>query len=436
MKIKIAVMLTALSIFKSYAMEQPLERTASLQTTTPEKSPNEWMVGTYFALLPADLQTLLMKIMLQDPVAFGCTFEEPHALTLVGHTAAVNLAHFNKAGDKVVTASSDKTAKIWNAQNGSLIVTLGHKSRVLSARFSPTGESVVTSDEGWNVLLWRAKDGSLRKSLIGHGGPVYFAEFNPAGDTLLSRSADEAKIWRVNDGSLIATLRGNLCDARFDEQGNKIVTAFSNKKVKIWNLRGELLASFSLPDRVQAAKFNQAGDKIVAVLLSGTALWNIEARSLIAHAGTVDDFVTCAAFNVKGDKVVFAKLESTFFMDKTAKVLDMATGSGTVLSGHDRHIYSAKFNAVGDMIVTASADGTARLWNVEDGSLLAIVARHNDRVLSAEFDVTGDKIVTVALDGTAKIIRRKDLSFKELVILVGKKHKARRMSEHSNCHIQ
>jgi len=43
---------------------------------------------------------------------------------LSGHTSGVNSVAFSGDGSKVVSGSSDKTVKIWSADNGELIQTL------------------------------------------------------------------------------------------------------------------------------------------------------------------------------------------------------------------------------------------------------------------------------------------------------------------------
>ncbi|HEY1802950.1 MAG TPA: hypothetical protein VGG45_00585, partial [Terracidiphilus sp.] len=46
----------------------------------------------------------------------------------------------------IVTASVDKTARIWNAATGQLIAILhGHESAVFSAAFSPDGKRIITA---------------------------------------------------------------------------------------------------------------------------------------------------------------------------------------------------------------------------------------------------------------------------------------------------
>ncbi len=68
------------------------------------------------------------------------------SVTLAGHTDAVESAAFSPDGTKVVTASLDSTAKIWDVTTGALLYTLaGHTNALYSAAFSPDSTTVVTA---------------------------------------------------------------------------------------------------------------------------------------------------------------------------------------------------------------------------------------------------------------------------------------------------
>src|SRR5262249_49881058 len=55
----------------------------------------------------------------------------------------------------------------------------------------------------------------------------------------------------------------------------------------------------------------------------------------------------------------------------------------------------------GQRIVTASADGTARIWSA-DGAELAILKGHTHTVYSAAWSPDGQRVVTASADGTAR----------------------------------
>src|SRR5262249_22675701 len=66
-------------------------------------------------------------------------------VTLRGHTGHVHSVSFSPDGARLVTASGDQTAKVWDARTGTELLTLrGHTGAVYSASFSPDGTRLVT----------------------------------------------------------------------------------------------------------------------------------------------------------------------------------------------------------------------------------------------------------------------------------------------------
>ena len=72
----------------------------------------------------------------------------------------VNSAQFSPDGQRVVTASEDKTAQLWDATSGKPIgEPMKHEGDVNSAQFSPDGQRIVTTSEDNTARLWDATSG-------------------------------------------------------------------------------------------------------------------------------------------------------------------------------------------------------------------------------------------------------------------------------------
>jgi WD40 repeat protein len=111
-----------------------------------------------------------------------------------------------------------------------------------------------------------------------------------------------------------------------------------------------------------------------------------------------EDGVESAAFSPDGTLIVTASL------DCTARLWDAITGAEiTALRGHKGSVQSAVFSPEGGRILTASRDRTARLWNATTGAEITTLRAHADEVHSAAFSPDGARIVTALSDRTARL---------------------------------
>jgi WD40 repeat protein len=81
--------------------------------------------------------------------------------TLSGHQGSVINASFSPDGRQILTASSDKTAKVWDIK-GNLLATLsGHQGSVNNASFSPDGRQILTASSDNTAKVWDGVDTNL-----------------------------------------------------------------------------------------------------------------------------------------------------------------------------------------------------------------------------------------------------------------------------------
>jgi WD40 repeat protein len=112
----------------------------------------------------------------------------------------VNRAVFSPDGSRIVTASFDNTARLWDAATGAALATLsGHTDRVYSAAFSPDGSRVVTASADHTARVWDATTGAALATLAGHAGQVVDAAFSADGSRVVTASLDRsARVWLLD----------------------------------------------------------------------------------------------------------------------------------------------------------------------------------------------------------------------------------------------
>lgn len=160
-------------------------------------------------------------------------------MTLRGHAGAVEFAAFSPDGDRIITGSDDGTAKIWDSQSGDLLQTLPKQgSEVFTAAFSPDGGHVVTGGSDGVAKVWDLASGTVVFTLAGHSAKLTSTSFNSEGTHLLTASRDStAKVWDLGTGKIVAALVGHtgpVCSAAFSPDGYHVVTGSIDRTARIW----------------------------------------------------------------------------------------------------------------------------------------------------------------------------------------------------------
>ena len=89
--------------------------------------------------------------------------------------------------------------------------------------------------------------------------------------------------------------------------------------------------------------------------------------------------------------------------DGSAKVWKLGDGSPALSLEHPGPVCSARFSPDGSNIVTACSDGHARIWDARTGKLTRVLAGHHDAVTFAGYSHNGGLLVSVSRDGAARL---------------------------------
>ena len=281
---------------------------------------------------------------------------------------AVADATYSPDGTRIVTASSDHTARIWDAVTGvSLTPEMGHQSGVRVARFSPDGRLVVTASDDNTAQVWDARTGAPHGKPLTHSGPVYSVAFDPTGTRVVTASgAFTAKVWDATTGDSVGpALRdtARVYTAEFSPDGKHIPTFRRKRRATV-----------------------------------GCENWRTNRRPPASPR-----LRRSAVYSPDGTRAL------TSSSDSTARVWDLSTGTTVGLPmRHTGTILSAAFSANGQRVVTASADSTARVWDAMTGARIGAPLHESQMVLRATFSPDGRRILLATLGQRASVWSAED----------------------------
>ena len=276
-----------------------------------------------------------------------------------GHTGAVRSVAFSPDGTRVLTGSSDHTARLWESSTGRLLSILeGHMGDVNSAVFSPDGTRVLTGSNDHTARLWESSTGRLLSTLKGHTNWVRSVAFSPDGTRVLTGSDDHtARLWESSTGRLLSILEGHK----------------------------DPVSSVAISPAI-----SPDGTRVLTGDWDGTArLWESSTGRRLSTLKGHTNWVRSVAFSPDGTRVL------TGSDDHTARLWESSTGRLlSILEGHKDPVSSVAFSPDGTRVLTSAWDQTARLWESSTGRCLSTLKGHTDKVDSVAFSPDGKLIIT------------------------------------------
>ena len=214
--------------------------------------------------------------------------------------------------------------------HGSILKTLGTTSDMMLALcFSPDGTSLAAGGADNSVHLYHISTGAEQLLIQQHADWVMALSFSHNGAQIASASRDKtARIFDVKTGELESTYAGHsgaIFAMAFSSDDKSVYTGGRDKKIHLWNAK-------------EAKKSEEIGgfeDDILRIVVDGDLIYSCSA----------DKNVRC---HTASDR----KLVRNY-------------------AGHSDWVYSIALHPESKRLATGSHDGEVRVWNIEDGGLIA-----------------------------------------------------------------
>ncbi|MGB3208528.1 MAG: WD40 repeat domain-containing protein [Crinalium sp.] len=251
---------------------------------------------------------------------------------------------------------------------------------------------------------------SLGKIISGFDSEIYTVAITPDGQKIVGGSGDieheddAIKIWDIDTGSLIDSLKGHqhwIYAVAITPDGKKIVSGSFDNNIKIWDFNTNTIKPSTIEayDRVNAIAISPDGKIIVSGSDDDTAkIWNLETGALIKTLKSHSRRVNSVAISPDGQTII------TGSDDQTIKIWYLATGSliDTLIS-HTKPVLCVVITPDGKNIISSSGDQTIKIWNLATGTLMATLTGHKKSVLAIAISPDGHTIISSSLDKTIKV---------------------------------
>jgi len=136
---------------------------------------------------------------------------------------------------------------------------------------------------------------------------------------------------------------------------------------------------------------------VVGLQEGSLEIWDLEqgkrVRSLQGHSASVSSISLG-----KNDRLIISASD-----DQTAKVWDFEEGNCLLTCEHQDWVNSAVLSTNGKRLLSASADSTVKVWDVATGKTLLTIAEHDERVTKAIYSLDETRIISSSYDTTVKI---------------------------------
>lgn len=379
-----------------------------------------------------------------------------HAIPLDGHSKRVNTAEFSPVDPWALTSSDDATVKLWDTASGKLIRTFqADDQAVVGASFAAERTQLIAWSFDGAIRVWSIAEGSS-STVLGHDGPIRFLRFCEIGDCFVTGGDDGlVKVWARKSLSLINSINTNDSVWSGDVAGVLVAAATRAGKIVVLNYaNGNAIRTLlGHSDWVYDVAFSDAHPTaIFSASRDGTVReWSLFSSPLTQQIKAHDATIYSYRFSRDGSQLVTASADGSWKRWSSSDLEHVASGRtkgevldaaidternivATVDSTNQLSIFDATTGArlagwvpgkseplvvlidrLGN-VITGSADGVLRTWDVKSGALKAEKKVHERDITCLDASPSVPLIITCSLDGSAAV---HSLSTDKKVILRG-----------------
>ena len=326
--------------------------------------------------------------------------ERPRAVSFsLSEKERIRYAFYRESNNQVLGVTTDGVLKIWG-EAGRQPQSLPLDSTIRGARFSRDGNALLTWSNDY-LQLWNSDDGKPLTPLMNHEKSdfgIQGAAFSPDKRRLISWGDDHtARIWEAQTGKLLEALRHDgkqvtVSGALISADGTLVMTWSDDKKVRIWSVPGaKVEGGLSHDSEVLGAAFFKDTSRVLSWDMAGILrIWEWRSGRVLKR------FHHKGATAISGAELSADEQWILSWRDKTARLWNSKKSDEERVPPltHSGKINGACFCNEEARILTWSEDGSARLWDSQNGQPISGSLKHEGPVMGGMVDPDGTWLTT------------------------------------------
>lgn len=336
----------------------------------------------------------------------------------------VNAVAFSPDGQRLAAATDEGLIRLWDVRSGTEQAVLrGHAGWVADVCFSADQRHSASAGSDRTVRLWDAATGKEKAVLRGHQDIVRRVRFILNGSIVASTSEDQTvRLWRTSDGAPLVTESLDLSTGRnaarptdmaVSPDGQTLAVCVESTFVRLWRIEapGRLERLADVPhEQVRSVAFSADGRRLLFGANDAQLYeWELDERRIaIVRRGHEQQILSLAVSPSDNEiasgsrdgqlrlwgadsgqayrtvsRVPFRPYSSAFAQHADRWAVGSSDGEIALMddmSGQSRRTWTAhsgtrvealRFSSNGAQLVSRSDGHGCRIWDVENGRLLA-----------------------------------------------------------------